>query len=164
MSKYVIVENGITKSLTEYEPNIPPGISATAYEITEEEYQKLLNFESYYYDPSSETIQSVVYNSSQLVSFFGNSIFTFMEQTAISYNYKSLEDVVTFSNSGITAWRNEAIAFNTWRDNTLSLMYKNIHSFTADGITLPSLTGGSFTAQSEYVPLGITSPSRPLIL
>lgn len=87
----------------------------------------------------------------------------FLNDTAVDYGYDSIHDAISYYNSGITAWRNEAIAFNTWRDNTVTLMYDNIYSFTADGITLPSLTAGSFTGQAGYVPLGLTSPSRPII-
>jgi len=77
---------------------------------------------------------------------------------AFSYSYPSIENAISYYNSGVTAWRNEAIAFNTWRDNTETLMYDNIFSFTADGITLPDLAG--FTGQTGYFDVGITA-SRP---
>jgi len=91
--------------------------------------------------------------------FRGDTIDPFLDQTAREYGYQTIHDAISYYNSGITAWRNEAIAFNTWRDNTQNLMFQNIHSYTADGITLPTLSG--FTGQVGYVPLGLTSPSRP---
>jgi len=81
-----------------------------------------------------------------------------LNSVPLSYGYSSIENAISYYNSGITAWRNEAIAFNTWRDNTETLMYDNIFSFTADGITLPDL--GGFTSQTGYFDVGITA-SRP---
>ena len=86
-----------------------------------------------------------------------------LNTTAFSYGYNSIDNAISYYNSGITAWRDEAIAFNTWRDNTIDLMYDNIYSFTADGITLPSLTAGGFTGQTGYFDVALGSPSRPLL-
>jgi len=102
--------------------------------------------------PTSDT-------TSDYISFFYANIKNLLEGTSISYGYDSIDNAISYYNSGITSWRNEAIAFNTWRDNTVSLMYDNIFSFTADGITLPDLPG--FTGQTGYFDVGITSPSRP---
>ena len=93
------------------------------------------------------------------IKFIVSNVNFLMNQTAKSYGYDSIDNAISYYNSGITSWRNEAIAFNTWRDNTVSLMYDNIFSFTADGITLPDLPG--FTGQTGYFDVGITSPSRP---
>jgi hypothetical protein len=102
-------------------------------------------------------------NQNYNISLFKNTVNGFMERTVSLYGYNSIHDVISYYNSGITAWRNEAIAFNTWRDNTIDLMYDNIYSFTADGITLPSLTAGGFTGQTGYFDVALGSPSRPLL-
>ena len=91
---------------------------------------------------------------------FYNNINNFVANTATSYGYDSTENFISYYNSGITAWREEAIAFNTWRDNTVSLMYDNIFSFTADGTTLPDIATGEFTGQAGYFDVGVTA-SRP---
>jgi len=92
------------------------------------------------------------------IQVFYNNVQTLISDTVRSYNYDSSDNFISYYNSGVTAWRNEAIAFNTWRDNTETLMYDNIFSFTADGITLPDLAG--FTGQTGYFDVGITA-SRP---
>lgn len=91
--------------------------------------------------------------------FYGG-VKNLLDSTAVSYGYDSIDNAVSYYNSGITAWREEAIAFNTWRDNTLSLMYDNIFSFTADGTTLPDIATGEFTGQAGYFDVGVTA-SRP---
>ena len=96
--------------------------------------------------------------TSNNVTQFHTTIQDLLYNTAIYYGYASSDNFISYYNSGITAWRNEAIAFNTWRDNTETLMYDNIFSFTADGITLPDLAG--FTGQTGYFDVGITA-SRP---
>jgi len=98
-------------------------------------------------------------NQNYNISSFTNTVNGFIETTVSLYGYNSINDVISYYNSGITAWREEAIAFNTWRDNTIDLMYDNIYSFTADGITLPSLSG--FTGQTGYSSLSLGTPSRP---
>jgi len=100
---------------------------------------------------------NIVVETSEVLNF-SSLVRTFMNDTAVSYGYSSSDNFISYYNSGITAWRNEAIAFNTWRDNTETLMYDNIFSFTADGITLPDLAG--FTGQTGYFDVGITA-SRP---
>ena len=94
----------------------------------------------------------------QKIGSFEALIDNLLHDASISYGYSSIENAISYYNSGVTAWRNEAIAFNTWRDNTETLMYDNIFSFTADGITLPDLAG--FTGQTGYFDVGITA-SRP---
>lgn len=101
-------------------------------------------------------------NSYYIQDFVGG-VENILNTTAISYGYNSIDNAISYYNSGITAWRDEAIAFNTWRDNTLDLMYDNVYSFTADGITLPSLTAGGFTGQTGYFDVGLGAPSRPLL-
>jgi hypothetical protein len=106
-----------------------------------------------------ETIESPPVNNDiiarNFIDFMKSSI---LDSIANFYGYDSIDNAISYCNSGITSWRNEAIAFNTWRDNTVSLMYQNIFSFTADGITLPDLDG--FIGQTGYFDVGITSPSR----
>jgi len=104
-----------------------------------------------------ENSLNIVVETSEVLNF-SSLVRTFMNDTAVSYGYSSSDNFISYYNSGITAWRNEAIAFNTWRDNTETLMYDNIFSFTADGITLPDLAG--FTGQTGYFDVGITA-SRP---
>jgi hypothetical protein len=114
------------------------------------------------YVPFGEDVLSLFTDSSSItsesVSIFFQNVRFLINSTAVSYGYDSADNFISYYNSGITAWRDEAIAFNTWRDNTLSLMYDNIFSFTADGITLPNLSG--FTAQVGYFDVGVTA-SRP---
>lgn len=113
-----------------------------------------------YYTEIDVTLQDLV-NSNQNynISNFQSEVNVLLESTAVSYGYNSIDNAISYYNSGITAWRNEAIAFNTWRDNTLDLMYDNVYSFTADGITLPTLSG--FTGQAGYFDVGLGAPSRP---
>jgi len=92
------------------------------------------------------------------IEYITSNVNFLLNQTAKSYGYDSIDNAISYYNSGVTAWRNEAIAFNTWRDNTETLMFDNIFSFTADGITLPDLAG--FTGQTGYFDVGITA-SRP---
>ena len=114
------------------------------------------------YKQLNEPLESLVAKNKPIrVEDFKISIFSLLGKTAVSYGYDTIDDAISYYNSGITAWRNEAIAFNTWRDNTLSLVYDNIYSFTADGITLPSLTAGDFTGQAGYLDVALGSPSRP---
>lgn len=94
------------------------------------------------------------------IEYIKSNVNFLLNQTAKSYGYDSIDNAISYYNSGITAWRNEAIAFNTWRDNTETLMFDNIFSFTADGITLPDLAG--FTGQTGYFDVGITA-SRPIL-
>jgi hypothetical protein len=98
-------------------------------------------------------------NPEILLSSFINQIVSLLSSTAIEYGYDSIDNAISYYNSSVTAWAEEAAAFNTWRDNTLSLMYQNIFSFTADGVTLPDLDG--FTGQTGYVQLALAEPSRP---
>lgn len=98
-------------------------------------------------------------NQNIITQEFLQQINSFLNETASSYGYDSIDNAISYYNSGITAWRNEAIAFNTWRDDTISLMYSNIFSFTSDGTALPDLLG--FTSQPSYNDLNLSTPSRP---
>jgi hypothetical protein len=98
-------------------------------------------------------------NPEILLSSFIDQVIFLLSSTAIEYGYDSIDNAISYYNSSVTAWAEEAAAFNTWRDNTLSLMYQNIFSFTADGVTLPDLDG--FTGQTGYAQLALAEPSRP---
>jgi hypothetical protein len=147
-----------------------PSITDDFVLIDDEEYFKLLNQT---YQDSTKILSfdeisgltlsdapSFVPTDEYLIKQFYGGVYNLMDREAFSFGYDSVQDAISYYNSGITAWRDEAIAFNTWRDNTVSLMYDNIFSFTADGITLPSLTSGAFTGQAGYFDVGVTA-SRP---
>lgn len=163
---YNKITGGLLNTSVYADSNNIPSLTDDDVSITETEYNNILTG-TYKLIESGGTfgIQAAPppTNQEKVLLFFA-SVNSFINDAALNNGYDDILDAISYKNSGITAWREEAEKFISWRDNTKSLMYSNIHSFTADGITLPSLTGGSFTAQSEYVPLGITSPSRPLIL
>ena len=98
----------------------------------------------------------------QILNFKEFVVDSILNDTARVYGYDSIDNAISYYNSSVTAWAEEAAAFNTWRDNTLSLMYQNIFSFTADGVTLPDLDG--FTGQTGYAQLTLGEPSRPQLL
>jgi hypothetical protein len=148
-----------------------PSITDDFVEIDETTYYNLL---SQTYSDSTKTLTfdagtsgltlseapSITFTDQELIGIFYSGVYSLLDEISSVYGYNGIVDAVSYYNSGITAWRDEAIAFNTWRDNTVSLMYDNIFSFTADGITLPSLTSGGFTGQTGYFDIGITA-SRP---
>lgn len=103
-----------------------------------------------------------IFSKEQIISNFRTMINIFLQNTAISFGYDSIQDALSYHNSGITAWREEAIALNEWRDNTISLAYNNIHMFTTNGIPLPSES--EFKSQQGYSSVNISSPSRSTVL
>lgn len=96
--------------------------------------------------------------SASLSVRFLDDINTFINRTALQYNYSSIDNAISYFNSGVVASREDASKFITWRDNTLSLMYDNIDNFLADGITLPTLDG--FTSQAGYVEFTAIEPQN----
>lgn len=174
MSKEVgLITDGTDKNLTSWIEGVIPLSSETLLPIITDVDLGT----RYYLDPIQEKyieitadyqtfISSLVYELPFVgvtanIQHFVEIIDEFITSYAISYGYSSIIDAVSYHNCGITAWEEESIAFNTWRANTESLMYDNIFSFTADGITLPDLAG--FTSQAGYFDVGITSPSRPIL-
>lgn len=149
-----------------YNNNFPFLSTGTLVEISEKEYADIISSgKGVTFDEQKGGITSFDITIDQGLtekyqSFFG-IISNFIDNYPTSFGYGSIEEAISYYNSGITAWREEAIAFNTWRDNTLSLAYDNIYGFTANGITLPSLSG--FTSQQGYFEVDIPTPSRPII-
>lgn len=139
-------------------------VDATAYyDLLSQTYSdssKTITFDAGTSGLTLSDIPSATFTDQELIGIFYSGVYSLLDEISSVYGYNGIVDAVSYYNSGITAWRDEAIAFNTWRDNTVSLMYDNIFSFTADGITLPSLTSGGFTGQAEYFDVGITA-SRP---
>jgi hypothetical protein len=117
--------------------------------------------EEYVEFPQNPYELPIVYEPLLLTSFIDQTV-GLLSSTAIEYGYDSIDNAISYYNSSVTAWAEEAAAFNTWRDNTLSLMYQNIFSFTADGVTLPDLDG--FTGQTGYAQLALGEPSRPRLI
>lgn len=142
-------------------------VDATAYyDLLAQTYadsSKIITFDAGASGLTLSEAPSVTQSQQQEILNFQGFVYNFLDETSVTFGYFDIQDAISYYNSGITAWRNEAIAFNTWRDNTVTLMYSNINGFTASGITLPSLITGGFTGQVGYVPLGLTSPSRPII-
>jgi len=101
-------------------------------------------------------VPSLTLSQQQQISNFQGSVYNFLNETSVTFGYFDIQDAISYRNSGIVARRSEAIAFNTWRDHTLALMYDNIYSFTADGITLPSVAAGSFTGQAGYTEFSVS--------
>lgn len=105
-------------------------------------------------------LSSNVDTTANSISNFVNSVKNYIEIVATNFGYDSSLDFISYQNSGITAWRNESLTFGEWRDNTISLMYENVASFTGGGPSLPNIDG--FTGQTGYFDVGITA-SRPLL-
>lgn len=92
------------------------------------------------------------------INLFRYLIESYLDYVAVCYNYEDIRDAISFVNSGVDAWKEEALAFNSWRDETLKLMYKNIKNYIVSNHTLPK-TIDEFKDQSEYIPLGLSKPS-----
>lgn len=103
-------------------------------------------------------LASNVDTTASSISNFTSVVKSYIETVAIDFGYDSSVDFISYQSSGITSWRSESLTFGEWRDNTVSLMYDNIASFTAGGPSLPNI--GGFTSQVGYYDMGI-NPSRP---
>lgn len=97
-------------------------------------------------------------SESYQIETFYNSVRNHIETTSRTFGYESSLEFISYRDSGITSWREESLTFSEWRDNTLTLMYQNIASFTGGGPALDDLNG--FTSQVGYYAMPIT-PSRP---
>ena len=139
---------------------------ATYYDLLNQTYAdstKILTFDAETSGLTLSDAPAVTFSNQELITNFYVGVYGLLDSVSGVYGYNGILDAISYYNSGTTAWRDEAIAFNTWRDNTIDLMYDNIYSFTADGITLPSLTAGGFTGQTGYFDVALGSPSRPLL-
>jgi hypothetical protein len=159
---YALVEGGKFIGAINYTPNAPDSIQI--YPISEIEYDNIVEG-NWHFDVEENEVKEfksqrqLEFENSLLVPNFSSLIKNFLSRIAGDYGYDSIDNAISYYNSSVTAWAEEAAAFNTWRDNTLSLMYQNIFSFTADGVTLPDLDG--FTGQTGYAQLTLGEPSRP---
>lgn len=166
---YYVLVNKINKEflgVIDYEPNVPQEV--ILYEISKEEYSNIQNNKSYF-DVDLTEVKSIpqsILDSAQkkeLINLFYGNIKALMSNTAKKYGYVSILDAVSFLNSDVPEWKNEAQMFVSWRDNTLNLLYKNLNDFNEGKISsLPTVE--DFVKQPSYSEINIEKASRPSIL
>lgn len=144
-----------------YKTDMPgdiPTITDDFVLINEEEYLNLLNQT---YSDSTKVLSfegggltlaeapSPTFSENQLIQRFIGNINGLLNSQASSFGYHSIDNAISYYNSSDETKREQARSFSTWRDFVLSLADDNIYGFTADGVTLPNLTG--FTGQTGYI-------------
>ena len=149
-----------------------PSITDTFVEVDATAYYDLL---SQTYTDSTKTITfdagtsgltlsdvaPIVLSQDQLINQFKGLVYNLLDAEAISGGFASISDAATFYLSTSTTEKSKAEDFIQWRDNTLNLMNQNIFSYTADGVTLPSLS--EFVEQGEYWSIDFIPTGLPAI-
>lgn len=162
---YALVDKNQKKfvGVTDYKPNVPQeiilyNISKTAHDNIQEN--------KWYFDIDLGEARSYPEkiledrNRNKSIDDFIRFVNSHMNFIAREYGYNSILEAISFSSSENMRWRNEAMSFISWRDKTLTLLYKNIKDFNDRKIDLlPS--GEAFTKQPEYSRINIENASRP---
>jgi hypothetical protein len=139
-------------------PNIPGFDSNFVLDLDSGQWYVFDKLESAYVaykTPIDNPFEDADFSSFQ-IPYFTNIILSYINQTAVSFGYDSIDNAISYYHSDNVVRREDAFKFKTWRDNTISLMQDNIDNFISNGITLPDLSG--FTSQPEYIEFNAIQP------
>lgn len=92
---------------------------------------------------------------------FKKIVLRYMNKKAEEYLYKNLSEAISFCNSKIESWRNEAMCFSEWRDNCYLLLEKIIIEHETNKIPI-KLNIEFFTSNVNFKNLNLSKPSRKL--
>lgn len=162
---YNQIEGGLLNTEFYLDKTIIPKITKNHIPITKEEYEKISRGDLSIVKENNlyslkETKNTL--SKEQKIKKFYTSIKALIENKSQEYGYEDSADMMSFLNSGNMTWKSEAQSFVSWRDNTLSLLYKNINDFNEGKISsLPTVE--DFVKQPSYLEINIEKASRPPI-